>query len=210
MVLGPATRGAAMVGIPEASTVRRTTRSACWTAIQAAAPSGCQIIATGFVMNSRGAGVVARLIPWFRLSGAVRRTVTSIWPAVTSSRVAGSKTDTRPWAFELNRNGPFGDAPVLTTYARDWTGWMAIAASWFGKALVAVANVWGLVEATAGTRPKAGARRPLELKPVTNCGANAIGFGAPRTVFVAAEIATTRPSRWSSCPSSRKVLPGRS
>ena len=41
---------------------------------QASEPSGRQAMATGFVRNSRGAGVVARLMPWFRFSGAVWRT----------------------------------------------------------------------------------------------------------------------------------------
>src|SRR5215813_13366838 len=95
----------------------------------------------------------------------------------------------------LNRSGPFGDTPVLTTYARAASGWRARAASWFGNAAVAVVNVCGFVDGTAGTCPGAGARRPLALNPVLASGARVIGFGAPSTVFVAAEIATTRPSR---------------
>ena len=89
-------------------------------------------------------------------------------------------TETSPCAFELNRNGPFGEAPVLTTYARRRTGWIAMAASWFGKAPVGVVKVWGFVEATAGTWPGPGASRPFELNPVFASGPRTIGFGAPR------------------------------
>src|SRR6185369_231511 len=113
--LGPAASGALIVGMPEPSTVTRTIRSACCTAIQASEPLGRQVMATGFVMNSRGVGVVARLMPWFRLSGAVRRTVASVCAAVISVPVPVSKADTNPCAMLLKRNGPFGDAPVLTT-----------------------------------------------------------------------------------------------
>src|SRR6266545_1396641 len=113
-VLGPATRGLLTVGMPLGA-VRRTTRSEFWITTQASLLSGRQAIATGFVRNRRGAGVVPRLMPWFRLSGAVRRTVGSVWAAVTSVRVAAVKTETSPCAIWLNRNGPFGDAPVLTT-----------------------------------------------------------------------------------------------
>src|SRR5215831_17205108 len=104
IVLGPATSGALIVGMPLASVVRRTTTSEFWTTTQASEPSGRQAIATGFDMKSRGAGVVARLIPWFRFSGAVRRTIGSVWGAVTSDLVAELKTDTTPWLLELNRN----------------------------------------------------------------------------------------------------------
>ena len=50
------------------------------------------------------------------------------------------------------------------------------------------------VEGTAGVRTAAGASCPFALKPVLESGERTIGFGAPRGVFVAAEIATTRPS----------------
>jgi hypothetical protein len=62
----------------------------------------------------------------------------------------------------------------------------------------------------AGTWPGPGARRPFELKLVFAIGLRTIGFGAPRGKLVAAEIATTRPSLWSSWPSSVLVFPGRS
>src|SRR5262245_10419678 len=165
-VLGPATRGFSTVGIPAPSIVKRTTRSACWTTIQASDPFGRQAIATGFVKNSLGAGVVPRLMPWFRLSGAVRRTAGSVWAAVISARVFVLNKDTSPCAFTLNRKGPFGDAPVLTTYVKVCSGWMAMAASWFGKTPVGVVNVCGFVEATAGTWLGAGASFPFELNPV--------------------------------------------
>src|SRR2546427_11879677 len=108
--------------MPPASVVNRTTRSACWMTTQASEPSGRHVMATGLVRKSLGAGVVPRLIPWFRLSGAVRRTVGSVWAPKTSDRVPVLNTDTSPWLLTLNRNGPFGDAPVLTTYANDWDG----------------------------------------------------------------------------------------
>src|SRR5262245_23479880 len=161
-----ATRGAPMVGTPPGSTVRRTRASACWIAIHASEPSGRQAMATGFVKKSRGASAVSRFTPWSRLRGAVRRTEGSVWAATTSNRLPMLNPETIPCAFELKRNGPFGDAPVLTTYARDRTGWMATAASWFGKQPVVVVKVWGLVEGTAGTWLRPGARRPLELNPV--------------------------------------------
>jgi hypothetical protein len=82
---------------------------------QASEPSGRQVIATALVRNSRGAGVVPRLTPWFRFRGAVCRTVNAVWPLVISARVPVSKTDTSPWAIWLKRNGPLGEAPVLTT-----------------------------------------------------------------------------------------------
>ena len=75
---------------------------------------------------------------------------------------------------------------------------------------VGVVNVTGFDDAMAGVVPIAGASSPFELNPVFAMGDNEIGFGDPRTVFVAAEIATKRPSRWSSCPSSRNYLPARS
>ena len=77
-----------------------------------AVPGMQELLATA---RARGAGVVARLIPWFRLSGAVRRTLGSVCAAVTSSRVVASKSETSPCAIELNRSGPLGEAAVLTT-----------------------------------------------------------------------------------------------
>ena len=98
-----------------ASMVRRTKRSEFWMAIQASEPSRFQVMATGFEKKSVGAGVVARLTPLLMLRGASRRTSVPTWADVTSSPVAVLKTDTSPWLLTLNRNGPFGDAPVLTT-----------------------------------------------------------------------------------------------
>src|SRR5262249_13213300 len=165
-LLGPAARGALMVGIPAPSTVRRATISEFWITIQASEPSGRQAIATGFVKNSVGAGVVARFTPWFRLSGACRRTFGSVWPAIVSSRFDVSKTETKPCNIELKRSGPLGDAPVLTTYALERVGCNAMAANWLGKAPVGVEKVCGFVEGALGTWPGPGASRPLELKPV--------------------------------------------
>src|SRR5262249_23943951 len=62
-------------------------------------------------------------------------------------------------------------------------------------------------EGTAGTWPGPGDNWPLELKPVLAIGPST---AVPRTVLVAAEMATTRPSRWSSSVSWAAVLPGRS
>src|SRR5262249_58340730 len=87
---------------------------------------------------------------------------------------------------------------------------MATAASWLGYAAVGVLNAAGLAKATAGTWPGPGESWPLELNPVLAIGWSGIGFGAARTVLVAAEMATTRPSRWSSSVSWTAVFPGRS
>src|SRR6185295_9629568 len=54
IALGPATSGAPIVGIPNASTVSRTIRSEFWMTTHASAPSGRQAIATGFVRKRRG------------------------------------------------------------------------------------------------------------------------------------------------------------
>ena len=73
--LGPATSGAPMVGMPLASTVSRTTRFAFWiTDPRVGAVRPPRHAPRGSSVNSRGAGVVARLMPWFRFSGAVWRT----------------------------------------------------------------------------------------------------------------------------------------
>src|SRR5206468_1839245 len=137
-----------------------------WTTIQASLPSGRHAIATGFVRKSRGAGVVPRLTPWFKLSGAVWRTPAPLWAAVTSSPVPVSKSETRPCAMWLKRSGPLGDAAVLTTYAVVVEGRIATSASWFGKAPVGVVNACGFVDATVGTSTFAGASCPFELNPV--------------------------------------------
>src|SRR5205807_5260355 len=129
IVDGPATRGALMVGMPLPSTVIRTRRSVFWIAIHASLPSGRHAIASGLVMKRRGAGVVDRLIPWFKLSGAVRRTFGSVCAAVTSTPVAALKTETSPCSFTLKRTGPLGDAPVPTTYAIPLVGRRPIDAS---------------------------------------------------------------------------------
>src|SRR5262245_58764283 len=151
-VLGPAINGFPIVGMPLASTVMRTTMSEFWIAIHASLPSGLHAIATGFVRNSRGAGVVLRLTPWLRFKGAVRRTVGSDWGAVTSESVPVSNSETRPCAIWLNRSGPFGDAPVETTYAFVVVGRIATSANWLGNAPVGVVKACGFEDATAGTR----------------------------------------------------------
>src|SRR5262249_22388252 len=87
---------------------------------------------------------------------------------------------------------------------------MATAANWLGKASVGVVKVWGLVEGTAGTWFGPGDSLPLELNPVSTMGDKTTGFGLARGLLVAAGMATTRPSRWSSSVSWAAVLPGRS
>src|SRR5262245_16283766 len=118
----PGVVGPPIVGMPSSLIVRRTIMFDCWMTTQASEPSGRQAMPMGLVQNSRGTFAWSLGIPWSRFSGAVWKMPDPTLGLRTSLPVVRSSTETRPWASTLNRNGPFGEGAVLTTYANGLVG----------------------------------------------------------------------------------------